>query len=134
MEMFSEVVLDGSGRWCQYCHTNWLITVWFRPTCHPIFLYDNPALFIPIICHIVAIVSFWWPTDAFGAQNENSSALFKGSVKPNWTMCYLCRFLTAKNSKLTVGSNEKGPILYSMTIAYTSLINNWLQYNVGMLN
>ena len=60
-----DVLRDCPGRFlsltsliCWYFCIRLLTTVWFRPSRLPIFLHDNSALLIPIICHLVAMDSF----------------------------------------------------------------------------
>ena len=70
VEMFYEVVLDSFCPWHHWYvgiyQTNQLITVWFQLSSRLISLYDNPALLIPVICHLVAMDSlFGKPLDSY---------------------------------------------------------------------
>ena len=58
---FYGVVLDGSCSW-----HHWFVGISYKstnynmiPSWWPISLHDNSALFIPIICNLVAMGSFW---------------------------------------------------------------------------
>ena len=65
VEMFYDVVLDGSWPWFVGIFTtiDYLqYEVWFSCSWRPITLQHNPSLFIPLICHLLAMDNFWRTT------------------------------------------------------------------------